>query len=152
MTNREDHEWIRLALAGAFEPREYMPIDEWVEKVDFMLPSNTAEPGRYDINRAPYQKMILHVMSPEDPARVIVLDFGSQMGKTTSEILGMSYYMRESPSPIGFGFSDDANLRNFVKAKFDPVLAANPEIRALLRSMVGRRPTPLHRSSSLEAT
>lgn len=134
MTNKEDHEWIRLAMASAFEPVEYLPIDEWVEKEDFMLPSNTAEPGRYNINRAPYQKQILRVASPEDPAKVVVLVFGSQMGKTTSELLIMSYFMKKSPSPIAFAFSDEANLKNFVKQKFDPILAANPSIKSLLKS------------------
>lgn len=134
ITNKEDHEWIRLAFADAFSPREYMPIDEWVDKVDFMLPSNTAEPGKYNINRAPYQKMILHVMSPEDPAKTIVLVFGSQMGKTTTELIAQNYYIKEAPSPIAFAFSDEGNLKNFVKNKFDPMLAANPSIKALLKS------------------
>lgn len=134
MTNQEDHEWIRLALANAFTPRKYMPIDEWVDAVDFMLPSNTAEPGKYNIDRAPYQKEILRAFSPEHPAKVIVLVFGSQMGKTTVENIVMCYYIEESPSPIAFAFSDESNLKNYVKNKFDPMLSANARIKALLKS------------------
>lgn len=132
--SREDSNWIQFCLADAFQPRKYLAIDEWVDQVNFMLPSNTAEPGRYNIDRAPYQRGILRAFSPDHPAKDIVLVFGSQMGKTTVENIVMCYYISESPSPILFAFSDEANLRNYVKNKFDPMLAANPEIRNLLKS------------------
>lgn len=134
MTNRADHEWIRSCLAASFEPKEYLPIDEWVDKNNFMLPSNTAEPGKYNIDRAPYQRGILRAFSPDHPAKDIVLVFGSQMGKTTVENIVMCYYISESPSPILFAFSDEANLKNYVKNKFDPMLSANPKVRGLLKS------------------
>ena len=128
------NEWMLETFAQAFTPREYRAIDTWVEDVGFMLPSNTSEPGRYSIDRTPYQRGILQALSPHHPARTIVLDFGSQMGKTTVENVTMDYYIAEDPSPMIFAFSDDKNLSNYIKNKFDPMLSANPWIRELLRS------------------
>ena len=96
------NEWMLETFAQAFTPREYRAIDKWVEDVGFMLPSNTSEPGRYSIERTPYQRGILQALSPHHPAKTIVLDFGSQMGKTTVENVTMDYYIAEDPSPMIF--------------------------------------------------
>ena len=116
------------------KPKELMPIDEWVDKGNIMLPSNTAEPGIYSLERTPYQRQILKALSPDDPTQVVIICFGSQLGKTTMELCTMNHAIIENPSPIAFAFSDDGNLKNFVKNKFDPMLNANLAIKNLLRS------------------
>lgn len=130
----EGEKWIYETFSLYLEPKTKKPIDEWVQEELFYLPTNTAESGPYDITRAPYQQMILRCLSPSHHATKIVLVFGSQMGKTTIENIAMDYYIMEEPSPIGFVFSDIENLKNYVKNKFDPMLAANPKIKAMLKS------------------
>ena len=126
--------WIYDVFSSYCEPKVKRPIDVWVDEEVFYLPSNTAEPGPYDLSRAPYQRDILRALSPDHPARTVVLVFGSQMGKTTIENITMDYYIVEDPSPIGFAFSDIDNLKNYVKNKFDPMLYANPKIKNVLKS------------------
>ena len=130
----DDFEWIKSTFAAAFTPKKLVPIDEWVDEGNIMLPSNTPEPGVYSLKRTPYQREVLRKLSPEDPTKEVVLCFGSQTGKTTVELATMSYYIAISPAPICFAFSDDRNLTGFVRYKFDPLLASNPNIRQLLKS------------------
>lgn len=132
-----DLEFMVRASARALEYRAVQPIDEWAAE-NIRLPSNTSEPGLYNPSRAPYQRQILRDLSPTSPVRQITLVWGSQNGKTTVENLGMAFYMKENPAPIGFGFSDEGNLRNYVKHKFDPLLEANPEIKGVLRAAGGK--------------
>lgn len=134
MRHDDDFEWLRDTFYIAMKPKELMPIDEWVDQGNLMLPSNTAEPGTYTLERTPYQRQILKVLSPDDPTQIVIICFGSQLGKTTMELCTMNHAIIEHPSPIAFAFSDDGNLRNFVKNKFDPMLYANPKIKNLLRS------------------
>lgn len=134
MTGTEGQRWIRDTFALYFQPKRHIPIDKWIEEATFYLPSNTSEPGPYSIDRTPYQRDILRAFSPDHPAKTIIMVFASQTGKTTMENIVMDYYIEENPVPIGFAFSDDGNLKNYVKNKFDPMLAANPRIKALLRS------------------
>ena len=126
--------WIKNILVDSFTPKKRKNIEDWLESPGLMLPMNTAEPGRLDTKRTPYMKDILEKMSPNNPTKEVILVFGSQMGKTTIENAIMCYYMEEDPSPIAFAFSDDGNLGGYIKNKFDPLLAANPRIKALLRS------------------
>ena len=129
-----DRQWIIRTFIAALQIKPPAPIDKWVDSGALMLPANTAEPGRYSLDRTPYQRKILECLSPESPVQKVTLCTGAQIGKTTIEMAAMCYYIEEVPAPIGFIFSDDNNLRNFVKFKFDPFLNANPQIRSLLKS------------------
>lgn len=127
-------DWLKSILISSFTPKKKKNIVEWMDSPGLMLPSNTAEPGKMDVNRTPYMFDILKKMSPDDPTKEVILVFGSQMAKTTTENAIMGYYMEEDPSPIAFAFSDDGNLKGYIKNKFDPLLAANPRMKSLLRS------------------
>lgn len=116
---------------------ERLPIDQWAEK-NIMLPSNTAEPGKYSCDRAPYQRKPMQVMSPEDPTTQVTLCWGSQNGKTTIENNMMFYYSKEYPVPQAFGFSDDANLKNYIRNKFNPLLEANEQVKNILQAVGGK--------------
>lgn len=129
-----DMQFICSTFISAIEPKVILPIDEWVDAGHVSLPANTAEPGIYSLSRTPYQRGVLRALSPQDPTRYVTLCFGAQLGKTTMEMAAMLYFMSESPAPMLFTFSDDGNLKDFVNNKFDPLLAVNPDIQALLKS------------------
>ncbi len=116
-----------VVLALEAPPEEDIPT--WLGE-NLYLPSDTAEPGIYNPDRAPYQKYVLQCASPSNPTRRITLCFGTQMGKTLIEEGIMSYYIAHSPRPQAFAFSNRGELDEFVKLKFDPLLNANPVIKA----------------------
>ena len=118
-------------LADLLRPPRRWTITEWARKRIF-LPSDTAEPGLYNPERAPYQKEILEEASPASPTKEIYLMFGSQCGKTLMEQIIMAYYIAAFPRPQAFAFSDEGELKLFVKHKFNPFLSANPPIQNLL--------------------
>lgn len=122
--------FLREQTQNLLEPAKRQTIPEWMAE-NFRLPSDTSEPGLYNPKRAPYQVEVLEAMSPQNPARQINLCFGTQMGKTISEVGGMGYYASCYPRAQGFAFSNDGELKSFVKTKFDPVMRANPEIKRL---------------------
>ena len=126
----ESWSFLREQIQNLLEPAKRQTIPEWMAD-NFRLPSDTSEPGLYNPKRAPYQISVLEAMSPQHPARQISLCFGTQMGKTISEVGGMGYYASCYPRAQGFAFSNDGELKSFVKTKFDPVMRANPQIKAL---------------------
>lgn len=113
-----------------FEPRSNKLISEWANE-NVKLPSETSEPGTYSWQRTPYQRDILDAISPSSPARRITLVFGSQLGKTTIEMIAMLYYIK-NPRAQGFVFPDKVRLQQFIKEKFNSMLRANPDIESLL--------------------
>lgn len=123
--------YVINVLADLFRPAKRLSISEWAKK-NILLPNDTAEPGAYNPERAPYQKEILDEASPDSPVKEIYLMFGSQCGKTLVEQIVMAYYIKAYPRPQAFAFSDEGELKLFVKHKFNPFLSANPPIQNLL--------------------
>lgn len=126
-----DREFLKNTICLSLTPSPKINILEWMSQ-NLRLPSDSAEPGLYNPQRAPYQAEILNAISPQSPTRKIILCFGTQMGKTTCMSGVMSYYIKQYPRPQAFAFSNDGELKSFVKTKFNPYLLANPEINARL--------------------
>lgn len=119
---------MRDTITAFLEPAKRQNIPDWMAE-NFHFPSETSEPGLYDPKRAPYQYAVLEAMSPQNPARKISLCFNTQAGKTICECGAMSYYSYSYPRAQGFAFSNDGELKSFVKTKFDPIMRANPKIK-----------------------
>lgn len=126
----ESWTFLTSQIVSLLEPAKRQTIPQWMAE-NFRLPSDTSEPGLYNPKRAPYQIEVLEAMSPQNPARQINLCFGTQQGKTLCEIGGMGYYSACYPRAQGFAFSNEGELKSFVKTKFDPMIRANPEIKRL---------------------
>ena len=129
--------WYLETFLSLMQWHDIKPIDEWAGE-SINIPSNTTEGGRYDPERCPYQKQPMRNMSADSPVKMVILVWGSQTGKTTVEIIVMDSYIENDPAPMAFGFSDDKNLKEFIKKKFDPMLEANPNIKSRLKAMGGR--------------
>ena len=125
----EARAFISTTIQAFLEPAKRQTIPQWMTE-NFRFPSDTSEPGLYNPKRAPYQIDVLTAMSPQSPARQINLCFGAQMGKTICECGAMSYYADSYPRAQGFAFSNEGELKSFVKTKFDPIMRANPTIKA----------------------
>ena len=125
----ESRRFITDTILTYLEPAKRQTIPEWMSE-NFRFPSDNSEPGLYNPKRAPYQIDVLTAMSPQSPARQINLCFGAQMGKTICECGAMSYYSDSYPRAQGFAFSNEGELKSFVKTKFDPIMRANPMIKA----------------------
>lgn len=130
-SNKEDIQWLKNVASSYLSPPVNEDIPTWASHA-FFLPSETSEPGLYNVNRAPYQYEILKAMSPKSHVREVVLSWGAQMGKTICEQIGMQYYMAAYPRPQAFAFSNDGELKAFVKTKFNPYLAVNSEVKRVL--------------------
>ena len=128
MNTPKINELIQAVVLSLQTPPEE-DIATWLGN-NLYLPSDTAEPGIYNPNRAPYQKQVLLCASPSNPTRRITLCFGTQMGKTLIEEGIMAYYIAHSPRPQAFAFSNRGELDEFVKLKFDPLMNANPMIKS----------------------
>ena len=126
---RASRTFIRTQIVGLLEPAKRQSIVDWMAE-NYHFPSDTSEPGLFNPKRAPYQIAPLEAMSPSSPVREIDLCFGAQTGKTNTECGAMAYYADSYPRPQGFAFSTDGELKSFVKTKFNPIMQANPLIKA----------------------
>lgn len=72
---------LRKVLCLAIKPVERVGVSEWSEKYG-RLPSDSAEPGRYRVDRTPYMREVMNAFTEPDIKRIVVKS-AAQIGKSS---------------------------------------------------------------------
>lgn len=88
---------ITLAALRGARPDPELKVDEWSDD-HMMLPKNTAISGQYRVERTPYARRPMQVLSPGFPCKRVVACVASQMFKTQSAINWLSASMHQAPA------------------------------------------------------
>ena len=83
-------------LTDILRPREEMTITQWAEK-HMILPDTSNEPGRFRVERAPYQKEIMDAITNPIVRDVSVMS-SAQIGKTFIILCGIGYFIDYEPT------------------------------------------------------
>lgn len=94
---RTRKELLRTALA-ALKPVEKIDCAEFAEK-NFVLPTTSAEPGKYKISRTPYAEEILKAFTQAGIKKVVVMS-SSQVGKTSILLAVLARFISVDPCNI----------------------------------------------------
>ena len=124
---------IRKLLA----PVSKLMVSEWADRYRMLSAEASAEPGKWNTNRAPYQRGIMDAFG--DPmVEMVVCMTSSQVGKT--EIVGnvVGYYMDQDPSPILVVQPTLSNAEAWSKDRLAPMLRDTPRLRDKVKSARSR--------------
>lgn len=91
-------EVVLAAIKGA-RPDPLLEVDRWSED-HMVLPKSSSEPGPYRIERTPYARRVLQVLSPGHPCKRVVVKAASQMLKTQTAINWMLASIHLAPANI----------------------------------------------------
>lgn len=87
---------VHAALRGG-RPDPLLEVDRWSEQ-HMVLPKSSSEPGPYRIERTPYARRVLQVLSPGHPCKRVVVRAASQMLKTQVAINWMLASIHLAPA------------------------------------------------------
>ena len=129
MTNKKNTETpedvavfsVLKEMKKAVKPPPKLTVSEWAERYRVLSTSNSAESGRWNNDRAVYQKGIMDSIF-EKNVETIVFMASAQVGKT--EILNniIGYLISQSPSPILVVQPTVELGKSWSKERFDPML------------------------------
>lgn len=86
-------------VAKTMEPPPQLSISEWADQYRVLSKGLSAEAGKWNTNRLPYQKEIMDSMSDMNVSKTVVMS-SSQVGKTEIILNVIGYYIAEDPSTI----------------------------------------------------
>lgn len=113
------HESLNL-----LRPAPKVTGSEWANANRILSREDSAEPGRYSTERAPFQREPLDEIT--DPRnQIIVLMWSSQIGKTLIAQNAMGYFMDYEPSSIMYMIETLQKAENFSKARLEPMIRDN---------------------------
>lgn len=85
--------------AGIVAPPPKLTVSRWADTHRILSKESSAEPGKWNTDRAPYQREIMDSISDPETAEIVVMS-SAQVGK--SELINniIGYYIDYDPSPM----------------------------------------------------
>src|SRR5690348_7751207 len=122
-------EQLVSAWLGALAPPLKIAPSTFAESQIILPGSANAIPG--PLRLAPYQRELVDAIA-DDEIEIIVLMLSSQTGKSTVVDAAMAYCIACEPGPMLHVSPTGSRSADFVRDRFDPLIAASPALRVLV--------------------
>ena len=87
MNNKEKKEDLKkvnklfVEILSVLKPPPKLTIDIWADKYRMLSTKTSAEPGRWNTNRVPFQREVMKAISDKKTEKVVMM-YGAQLSKT----------------------------------------------------------------------
>lgn len=109
-------------------PPPKLTIDQWADKYRILSSKSSAEPGKWNTDRAPYQRGIMQAIS-DSKTEIIVLKMGAQVGKTEISLNTLGYFIDYLPSSIMYLMPTKEFAQEFASTRFMDMVRSTPRLR-----------------------
>lgn len=143
-------EWIKRRAAlfrTALAPMPRLTVSEWADRYRQLSREASAEPGRWNTDRAPYQRGILDAFSDPLIEKVVVMS-SAQVGKTEVVNNVVGYFIDKDPAPMLVLQPTQQMGEAWSKDRLAPMLRDTPRLRGKVKDPRARDSgnTLLHKS------
>lgn len=128
----------QVSFQSGLKPDPPLWVDEWADAW-MMIPAElgSAEPGRYRTARTPFARDVMRALSPEHPARSVVVKGASQLLKTQVGLNWACAMIAGAPANMIILQPTD-KLAKRVSSRFDKTAAAVGPVRTRLAAKKSR--------------
>ena len=136
---------------SVFQPPPDLSVSEWADAELYLSPEDSSEPGKFRIDRAPYQKEMMDAVS--DPSiKEVVFCTASQIGKSLISKAVLGYHIHQDPGPILVIQPTTEMAETFSKDRLAPMIRDTPALRELIADPKSRNTgnTVLHKALCLK--
>lgn len=109
-----------------------MTVSRWADKYRMLSKKAAAAPGPYSTDRTPYLREIMDCLSPEDPAREVVVMKGAQVGCSEAGVNWVGYVIHYAPGPTLMVQPTVEIAKRLSKQRIDSMIEDSPVIRELI--------------------
>lgn len=116
---------------AVLKPPPELTLSEWADRYRMLSAENSAEPGRWHTDKAPYQREIMDAIGNPHIRKVVIMS-AAQIGKTAMLMNMLGYYMHYYPAPVLVMQPTLDMAQTFSKDFFAPMLRDTPVLRDLV--------------------
>ena len=114
-----------------FTPPPSLTVSQWADEYLYLSPEDSAEPGKFKTERAPYQRGMMDAVS--DPLiKEVVYCTSSQIGKTLISKAILGYHIHQDPGPLLVMQPTVSVAETFSKDRLAPMVRDTPVLRDLI--------------------
>ena len=134
-----DRKTVRLfkKIATILSPPPVLTVSQWADEYRRLSPEASAEPGRWNTDRAPYQRAIMDAVNDARCEDIIIMS-SVQVGKTELILNIIGYYIDYDPSPILVLQPTLEMAQTFSKDRLAPMLRDTPALKGKVKDARSR--------------
>ncbi|MEO1511999.1 MAG: terminase gpA endonuclease subunit, partial [Planctomycetota bacterium] len=121
-------ELVDLAWREGLRPEPQLSVSDWADR-HRMLPSTSAEPGRWRTSRTPYLRDIMDALSTGSSVERVVFVKGAQLGGTEAGLNWLGYIVHNAPGLALLVMPSLDMARRNTRTRIDPMIEATPVLR-----------------------
>jgi len=125
-------------LSGLAPDPIHLTVSQWADKYRMLSSKASAEPGRWSTDRTPYLRAPMDALSPSDACEVVVLLFGSQLGKTETGLNWVGSIIDLAPGPMLMVQPTDKMSDKVVNQRLDPAIKDSPRLASKVSTKKSR--------------
>lgn len=133
-----ERDLVRELFARYLTPRQSLSVDQWADSYRVLAGETSAEPGPWRTDRTPYLRQIMADLSDDSPHQEVVLQFGTQLGKSESGLNWLGYCIHHDPGPMLLVLPTVDIAKRFSKQRLAPMVRDTPVLRSLIREARSR--------------
>lgn len=137
---------VQNNASRVWTPPPNLTVSQWADEHLYLSPEDSAEPGKFKVDRAPYQRGMLDAVS--DPGiKDVVYCTSSQIGKTLLLRAIIGYHIHQDPGPILLMQPTVGMAESFSKDRLSPMVRDTPALRGRIADPKSRNSgnTVLHK-------
>jgi len=135
--HREQLAEVTRAERGAgFAAPPVLTVSEWADQYR-VVPSYSAEPGRWVTDKTPYLREIMDAFSDARVNKVVFMKC-SRIGATEAGLNVIGYFIHQEPSPIFIVQPTVEDAKDFSKEQLTPTIEETPELRERVSGQAAR--------------
>ena len=120
-------------VAMGLEPDPDLTVDEWADENMILPATSSAERGLYRTDRTPYMREIMQELSSQSPTEIVVLQAGTQTGKTQAGNNWVGWTIDLSPCPMIIVEPTVQLAEKLSKQRIAPMIESCPTLKDKVR-------------------
>lgn len=116
-------------LLKSFGTPPELTVSQWADEYRRLSPESSAEAGRWNTDRAPYQRAIMDAVSDYRVEKIVLMT-SAQIGKTEIMLNILGYHIDYDPAPILYIMPTGAMAGAFSKERLAPMIRDCPTLKA----------------------
>ncbi len=124
-------------ISKKLEPPPKLTISEWADRYRVLSSESSAEAGKWDTDRAPYQREIMDAIS-DDRTETVVIKSSAQVGKTELINNIVAYHIDYDPAPMMLVMPTVELAQTYSKKRLAPMIRDNPRLRDKVKDAKSR--------------
>jgi len=126
----------REVLADGFAPPPILTVSQWADEYR-IVPSYSAEPGRWVTDKTPYLREIMDSFSDPEVNKVVFMKC-ARIGATEAGLNVIGFFIHQEPSPIFIVQPTVDDAKDFSKEQLSPTIEETPELRERVSGQASR--------------